>query len=555
MINSFSSGCLFLFLCLAGTSLAQQSITDSLQQQLAQSSGTAKVELQIELAEEYLSSAPDNAEDFLDDAYDLSKDINYTSGIYQSAMLIAQLSKSKQKYWKASRYVKRAIEAAQKMNSKEAHLQALSLSMNIYQLRGKSNSFAEAKAEYERIKNELDLDQLRSERVYNQQALEKSQIIQDSIKKEQAEVLSSLELTVAEKEQQAALLDTLTQKNELLSRKALLLELEQFKREREIEQQEQALRDSEEKLKNQRIRNTFLIIIFIAVTLVISLVMNNYRLQKRRAEEKAQLQEQLMVQDKLAALGQLTAGIAHEIKNPLNFVNNFSEGSLTMTEELEESLQEVKTNISEDDYENMTELIDELKQNAVDISFHGKRADEIVNAMMDHARSDKVHPELTDLNKLLLNSANLAYHGYRSNQAAFQLQIQQDLQESLPKTKVIPQQISRALLNIINNACYATNEKRVQEGTTYQPQLSLKTTQEGKNIVIRIRDNGTGIPEKIRKDIFTPFFTTKPTGKGNTGLGLSMTHKIIVEEHSGQLQVESEAGSFTEFIISLPLKK
>jgi signal transduction histidine kinase len=263
-------------------------------------------------------------------------------------------------------------------------------------------------------------------------------------------------------------------------------------------------------------------------------------------------QNQLFVQEKMASLGQLTAGIAHEMKNPLNFVNNFAEGSIELTEELTEMINIQKDQLKKEDFDELEDIINELKQNANDIFDNGKRADRIVRSMMDHARGGKGEPSSVNINTLVDENVNLAYHGYRAIDSSFNVTIQKDYDESLSPIKVVQQDIGRVLLNILNNACYAVLEKQKESGEDYSPSISVSTTSRKGGIEIRIRDNGPGIEQKLRDKIFRPFVTTKPTGEGNTGLGLSISYDIIVQQHHGKIEVESEPGEFAEFIVTLP---
>jgi signal transduction histidine kinase len=269
-------------------------------------------------------------------------------------------------------------------------------------------------------------------------------------------------------------------------------------------------------------------------------------------EEVFKTQDQLIVQEKMASLGQLTAGIAHEIKNPLNFVNNFAEGSIELTKELAEMLRNLKEKINTDDFAEIDDIVGELKQNAIDILDNGKRADRIVYSMMDHARDSKGERRSTDINALVDENVNLAYHGYRSINSSFNMSIQKNYETSLAPVEIVQPDIGRVLLNVISNACYALNEKQKDRGDNYSPELIISTKSQNEYVEIRIRDNGQGISQNIREKIFNPFFTTKPTGEGNTGLGLSISYDIIVQQHHGKLDVESELGQFTEFIIRLP---
>jgi signal transduction histidine kinase len=270
-------------------------------------------------------------------------------------------------------------------------------------------------------------------------------------------------------------------------------------------------------------------------------------------EEVFKTQDQLIIQEKMASLGQLTAGIAHEIKNPLNFVNNFSEGSVELADELADGLNKLKDRLQKNEIDELTDIVNELKQNAIDILANGKRADSIVRSMMDHARDSKGERQFTDINKLVDENVNLAYHGYRAINSSFKASIQKNYSDSISPIEIIQPDIGRVLLNILSNACYAVMEKQKEMDETYSPELSISTKSENGNVEIKIHDNGSGIPLKIRDKIFNPFFTTKPTGEGNTGLGLSISYDIVVQQHHGKIDVNSEPGQFTEFTIKLPI--
>lgn len=263
------------------------------------------------------------------------------------------------------------------------------------------------------------------------------------------------------------------------------------------------------------------------------------------------MQDQIIVQEKLASLGSLTAGIAHEIRNPLNFVNNFAELSVELAEELVGELSDRGEAIDADNREYLEEILSDLKQNLEKIHHHGQRADRIVGNMLLHSRSENGHWETTDLNSLLAEYVNLAYHGMRAKDTTFQIAIATDYDRAIGKIEVVPQDISRVFLNLLNNACYATHQKKQDSNGEFSPQMSVTSKNLGDRIEIRIRDNGNGISQAALSKIFTPFFTTKPAGEG-TGLGLSIAHDIIVKQHRGELTVESEPGSYAEFKILLP---
>jgi len=256
------------------------------------------------------------------------------------------------------------------------------------------------------------------------------------------------------------------------------------------------------------------------------------------------------MQEKLASLGALTAGIAHEIKNPLNFVNNFAELSIDLTHDLREDLEGQKERIEPKILSRLEDTISDLEHNAAKINEHGKRADSIVRGMLLHSRGKSGERMQTDINTLLNEHTLLAYHGFKAQEPDFNVAINTDFDGSVGQIEVIPQDLSRVFLNIVNNACYATNEKKKSSGADYAPELAISTKNLGEKVEVRIKDNGTGIAKDIIAKVFDPFFTTKPTGKG-TGLGLSLSYDIVVKQHRGELSVESSPGS-TEFIIRLP---
>jgi PAS domain S-box-containing protein len=260
-------------------------------------------------------------------------------------------------------------------------------------------------------------------------------------------------------------------------------------------------------------------------------------------------QDRLVQTEKLASLGQVTAGIAHEIKNPLNFVNNFA----ALSSELVGEMNDVLANASFDRKTRgeLDELGQLLKANLGKVVQHGKRADAIVKNMLRHSREGSGEHRPADINAIVDESLNLAYHGARAEKAGFSIALQRDLDPSVGMADVYPQEITRVLLNLISNGFYAAVKRRAEAGDGFEPMLSAATKNLGDKVEIRIRDNGAGIPEGIKEKIFNPFFTTKPSGEG-TGLGLSMSHDIIVKQHGGSIDVETESELFTEFKIVLP---
>lgn len=270
-------------------------------------------------------------------------------------------------------------------------------------------------------------------------------------------------------------------------------------------------------------------------------------------------QEQLIQSEKMASLGELTAGIAHEIQNPLNFVNNFSEINTELIEELKAERVKLK---EERDEALEEEIFNDIQENEKKIVHHGKRADAIVKGMLHHSRSSSGQKEPTDLNALCDEYLRLAYHGLRAKDKTFNATMKTNFDTSLPKVNVIPQDMGRVILNLITNAFYAVTERKKEADAGFKPTVTMSTRfcpsgkgQRGEDKVeIRVKDNGNGIPQKVIDKIFQPFFTTKPTGEG-TGLGLSMSYDIVTHGHGGELRVESEEGKGSEFVIVLPFEE
>ncbi len=313
-----------------------------------------------------------------------------------------------------------------------------------------------------------------------------------------------------------------------------------------------------------------------------TLTQQNELLEKRVENRTAELQDQkealeaslahlkstqlqLVQKEKMASLGELTAGIAHEIQNPLNFVNNFSEVNQELLTEMKDFLN--SENFSEESRQNIEGLVGALIQNLEKIKHHGKRADDIVKGMLLHSRNTTGEKEPVNINLLASEYLNLSYHGLRAKDKSFNSAIETDFDEAIEKLNIIPQEIGRALLNLFNNAFYAVAEKKKNESIlglkNYEPKVSLIT----KKLIARsddplgqdkveiiVRDNGMGIPSKALDKIFLPFFTTKPSGQG-TGLGLSLSYDIITKGHAGEMKVNTKEGEYTEFIILLPTRK
>ncbi|MBH5399644.1 GAF domain-containing protein [Bradyrhizobium sp. CNPSo 4010] len=271
----------------------------------------------------------------------------------------------------------------------------------------------------------------------------------------------------------------------------------------------------------------------------------------RSLDDLRAAQDRLIQTEKLASLGQLTAGIAHEIKNPLNFVNNFASLSAELTEELNELLAPVL--LPENVRSEVDELTGLLQDNLDKVVQHGRRADSIVKNMLLHSREGGGEHRLSDINALVEESLNLAYHGARAEKPGFHVMLKRELDPAAGQAEVFPQEITRVLLNLISNGFHAVTRRKADGAAGYEPTLIVATRDRGDDVEITIRDNGTGIADDVKEKMFNPFFTTKPAGEG-TGLGLSMSHDIVVKQHGGTIDVATELGGFTEFTIRLPRK-
>ncbi|MBV8535973.1 MAG: HAMP domain-containing protein [Alphaproteobacteria bacterium] len=283
------------------------------------------------------------------------------------------------------------------------------------------------------------------------------------------------------------------------------------------------------------------------------------KVEQRTAELSKSLQDlrtaqgRLVQTEKLASLGQLTAGIAHEIKNPLNFVNNFSSMSAELVAELLDKIRVVQLDAKT--ASEVAELADMLRDNLAKVVQHGKRADSIVKNMLLHSRAGSGEHRPADINAIVEESLNLAYHGARAERHGFNIRLEKAFDPTAGEIDMFPQEITRVFLNLISNGFYATTKRKSEgnDGATYEPTLLAATKNLGDRVEIRIRDNGTGIPPEVKARMFDPFFTTKPAGEG-TGLGLSISHDIVVKQHAGTIEVESKTGEYTEFKITLPRK-
>jgi len=286
--------------------------------------------------------------------------------------------------------------------------------------------------------------------------------------------------------------------------------------------------------------------------LLLAIIFYRNNRQKNKAKIKIEqaydnlkaTQQQLIQSEKMASLGELTAGIAHEIQNPLNFVNNFSDVNRELVDEMQQELKAGKI-------EDAITISNDIKENEEKINHHGKRADLIVKGMLQHSRTSSGQKEPTDINILADEYLRLAYHGLRAKDKSFKADIKTDFDNSVGKINIIPQEIGRVILNLINNAFYAVDEKKKLHQNGYEPIVSLSTKKNNGKVEIKVSDNGNGIPEKVVDKIFQPFFTTKPTGQG-TGLGLSLSYDIV-RAHGGEIQITTKENEGSDFRILLPL--
>ena len=326
----------------------------------------------------------------------------------------------------------------------------------------------------------------------------------------------------------------------------------------DVEKKEKALEDAKARFRNSlKLYGLITLLSFFALIAIIFWRNNRQRKKantllterkeklERTLAELKDTQNQLIQSEKMASLGELTAGIAHEIQNPLNFVNNFSEVN-------EELLRELKTEAGKGNLEDVKAIANDIALNSEKINHHGKRAETIVKGMLQHSRASSGQKEPTDINKLADEYLRLAYHGLRARDKSFNAHLKTELDNSIGKINVAPQEMGRVILNLINNAFYAVNEKQKQNVNGYEPTVTITTAKRNGKVEIKVKDNGNGIPQKIVDKIFQPFFTSKPAGQG-TGLGLSLAYDIITKGHGGELKVETKESEGSEFIIWLPL--
>ena len=422
-----------------------------------------------------------------------STEHNYFRGVVASNLVLAEMYKKSGHSDSCLYFTQKGLAVAHQLNAPDLYLRIYTALANYYNSRGESDSIVKYQALIIRINDSL---------FNSKQAQQFQNIDFDAQQKEQ-------EIGAAKKEYQNRI-----QKYLLIGGLVFLLSVAVF-----------LMRNN----RNRKRTNAIL-------------QRQNTEIEMAMVNLKA-TQSQLVQSEKMASLGELTAGIAHEIQNPLNFVNNFSELSNELITEMNEEIDKGNT-------DEVKAIASDIKKNLEKINHHGKRADSIVKGMLQHSQKGSGEKEPIDINDLAEEYLRLSYHGSLAKDITLNTLVKTDLDNSIGHIKLVKQDISRVLLNLYNNAFYTVSERQKQETGDYQPTVTLTTKKRGDNIEVYVKDNGMGIPEKIREKIFQPFFTTKPTGQG-TGLGLSLSYDII-KSHGGELKVESEEGKGSEFIIKIP---
>lgn len=488
--------------------------------------------------------------EWLNKALKISREIDYKDVISQSYHLLMQVDSSAHDYNSALEHYKLYISYRDSISNAEA-----------------AKNLIEQRMQYGFSKKE---DSLRLQQALLSGRLEKQTLL---TKQQQQELrLKQASLVLAQREKDVQMLRFLKTQaelqlgNEQKEKKLTLAEQQRALQQSQLEKQtllakqkEQSLLLKDKELSAQRSQRNFWLAGAIALFMLSFFIFRNYRnqrranaqLQKQQAKTERALKElkatqtQLIQSEKMASLGELTAGIAHEIQNPLNFVNNFSELNNEMLDEMKHELQSGKL-------EDAVAVAEGIKENNSKINHHGKRADAIVKGMLQHSRASTRKKEPTDINTLADEYLHLSFHGLRAKDKDFHATFSSDFDDHVGKLEVVPQEIGMVVLNLCNNAFYAVNEKKKQLNGAFEPNVSVSTKKLADRVEISVRDNGTGIPQKALSKIYQPFFTTKPTGQG-TGLGLSLSYDIV-KAHGGELKVETKEGEFAEFIIRLPVE-
>lgn len=501
------------------------------------------------------------AKQTLEKGLQLAKQVGYKEIISKSYRLLSQIDTANGNFASALSNYSQYITYRDSISNAEA-----------------AKQLSEQRLQYEFSKKE---DSLRLQQALIAEQLEKQTLLSKQQQQELKLKQASLEITQREKDlQMLRFLQTKTElqlTNEQNEKKLALAEQEKTIQQSQLEKQTLLATQKEQELllKDRRLeiqknqRNIWLV--GVISLLVFSFIMFRNYSQKKKANrllqqqnveledqrdkikkamaELQQTQLQLIQKEKMASLGEITAGIAHEIQNPLNFVNNFSEVNVELGNELKQEI--TKLSLTDEQSKNLYSLADELLMNQEKIVHHGKRAGAIVRNMLQHTRKSSGVKEPTNINALVDECLKLSYNGYRSKNKAFSSKIETRFDESVAHVNVVPQDLSHVLVNIMNNAFYAVHEKKKHLNGTFEPAVLVSTKKEGNKVMISVEDNGTGMSEKVSTKVFQPFFTTKPNGEG-TGLGLSLSYDVVTKGHGGEMKVETKEGEGANFTIHLP---
>src|SRR5688572_2874761 len=503
----------------------------------------------------------DEAKQTLEKGLQLAKQVGYKEVISKSYRLLSQIDTVNKNYASALQNYNLYITYRDSLSNAEA-----------------AKQLSEQHLQYTFSKKE---DSLRLQQALIAEQLEKQTLLSKQQQQELKLKQASLDLAQKEKDvQMLKFLQTQTElklSNEQNEKKLALSEQEKAIQQSQLDKQTLIAKEKEKeilvkdkKITVQKAQRDIWLAGAIGFLLLSFIMFRNYR-QKQKANrllqqqnmeleeqrdhvkkamaELQQTQLQLIQKEKMASLGELTAGIAHEIQNPLNFVNNFSEVNFELGNELKTEV--TKMSLSAEQQQWLHSITDELLQNQEKITHHGKRAEAIVRNMLQHSHKNNGVKEPTDINALINECLQLSYRGFRNKHMAFETKIETNFDKTASRVQVIPQDISRVLVNLFNNAFYAVNERKKQLNGSFQPAVLVSTKKFGDYVAITVRDNGTGMPEKVIAKAFQPFFTTKPTGEG-TGLGLSLSYDLVTKGHGGELNVESKEGEGAKFTIQLP---
>jgi len=531
---------LILCWCTFSTAYSQTAEVSALLKALEnQPQDSLRVDLLLQLGEQLLLTQAGDAQNYAEDALKLAEELNHRDGIGKAQLLEGKAHLRQDQLARAENHLERALPWAEQHGDVASRIDLYRHLSEVYQKRNKSRQMQIYRQKHIALQEQLanHANQEKIATLEDQFSAQKDSVSLARLRAIQAQSVADSALGVISQQEAVMLRQSLDLAN--LEREAAQIEQEKLETQLALEREQQRLAKQRQQLYA----------IIAGVVILLLLIAGGWLIYQNKQARKMAQRERLEAE----RLRLLTAGIAHEIKNPLNFVNNFAEGSSEISEELEEALEESKNELTAAQFSLLKELAEELKQNSIDIKKNGLRVNEIVRSMIEYADGSKGKRQPTKLNELLEETVQRAYHGYRAQHPDFNLRIEENYDTSLKSVEMVSQDIGRVFLNLFNNACDALQQKQ-RETPNFSPVLRVTTAAQNGQAVVRIRDNGTGIPPEVRDKIFTPFFTTKPTGTGNTGLGLSISYEIVVKDHDGKLDVQSEPGKFTEFIIALPFK-